>query len=95
MKQRRQEELEWDAAHPQVHVDEAVYARDILPRLQDLPLSQISAGIGLSQQYCSLIRRGLKVPHPRHLHKFEALIESLQLDRISLKADTYIRRDSD
>lgn len=66
MKQRRKEELDWDAAHPDVRVDEEIFAREILPQLQRLSLSVISEHTGLSQQYCSLIRRGLYVPHPRH-----------------------------
>jgi hypothetical protein len=70
VKQRRQEELEWDAAHPDVQVDEAAFARDILPTLQGLSLTQIAAATGLSQHYCSLIRRGLYVPHPRHWEGF-------------------------
>jgi hypothetical protein len=74
MKQRRQEELAWDAVHPDVQTDEAAFAREILPGLRDLPLSQIAAGTGLSQQYCSLIRRGLKVPHPRHWSRLGELV---------------------
>jgi hypothetical protein len=43
VKHRRHEELKWDAAHPDVQVDEAAFAREILPRLRDLSLSQLSA----------------------------------------------------
>ncbi len=62
MKQRRQEELEWDAADPDAHVDEEEFAREIAPGLQGVSLSRISAVTGLSQQYCSPIRRGAKNP---------------------------------
>jgi hypothetical protein len=42
------------------------FARDVLPRLRGAPLSALMQATGLSVRYCSLIRRGLKVPHPRH-----------------------------
>lgn len=34
--------------------------------LQGVPLSAMMRATGLSLRYCSLIRRGLAVPHPRH-----------------------------
>lgn len=73
MKQRRQEDMEWDAAHPDTVIDEAAFAREILPLLEGLSLSTISTHTGLSQQYCSLIRRGLRVPHPRHWEAFRSV----------------------
>lgn len=42
------------------------FARDVLPRLQQVPLSTIMEATELSLRYCSMIRRGLKLPHPRH-----------------------------
>jgi hypothetical protein len=66
MQQRRRDEAEWDEAHPDAIVDEAVFRSEILPGLQGLPLSTLVVATGLSQQYCSLIRRGLKVLHARH-----------------------------
>jgi CRISPR-associated endonuclease Cas1 len=66
MQQRRREEAEWEAAHPDTEVDELVFTTEILPQLQDVSLSTMMRATGLSQQYCSLIRRGLKVPHRRH-----------------------------
>lgn len=41
------------------------FARDVLPRLQGAPLSELMQATELSVRFCSLIRRGLKVPHPR------------------------------
>ena len=66
MQQRRREELKWDAAHPDAEIDEDQFTSEILPQLQGVSLSTIAGVTGLSQQYCSLIRRGFKVPHPRH-----------------------------
>lgn len=77
MDQRRREEAEWDAAHCGVEVDESVFYAEILPQLQDLSISNIAKATGLSQQYCSLIRRGLKVPHPRHWTALRRLAELL------------------
>ncbi|MDP9366395.1 MAG: CRISPR-associated endonuclease Cas1 [Chloroflexota bacterium] len=42
------------------------FTRDILPRLQRMPLIAIARATGLSLGYCSFVRRGLKVPHRRH-----------------------------
>lgn len=72
MTQRRREEAEWNAEHRDDDVDESVFRTEILPRLQGLSLSTIAAATGLSQQYCSLIRRGLKVPHIRHWEPLRA-----------------------
>lgn len=90
MKQRRKEELKWDAAYPDLHVDEAAFAREIVPHLQSLPLSVISKHTGLSQQYCSLIRRGLYIPHPRHwdaLRNLMRVVDSEADDRNKAEMD--------
>jgi hypothetical protein len=42
------------------------FKNDILPNLRGLPLSAIMNATGLSLRYCSLIRRGIKIPHRRH-----------------------------
>jgi hypothetical protein len=39
---------------------------DVLPGLKLLPIRTISEATGLSEHYCSLIRLGKRVPHPRH-----------------------------
>lgn len=74
MTQRRREEAEWNAAHVDRIADESIFRTEILPTLQGLSLSTIVAATGLSQQYCSLIRRGLKVPHTRHWPSLSALL---------------------
>ncbi len=68
MRARAKARLEWDRTHPPV--DPAIFTRDIWPGLKELPLSALVDATGLSVMYCSRIRRGLKVPHPRH---FDAL----------------------
>jgi CRISPR-associated endonuclease Cas1 len=76
MQRRKQEEQEWDALHGQETVDPAQFVREILPDLKDFSLSVLAARTGLSQQYCSEIRRGLYIPHPRH---WEALRKAVKL----------------
>ena len=44
--------------------DPEVFASEILPMIQELPLSDLARATGLSAGYLSLIRRGKKIPHP-------------------------------
>jgi CRISPR-associated endonuclease Cas1 len=46
--------------------DPAVFAAEILPGLRQRTVPDMVTATGLSQHYCSLIRLGKKVPHPRH-----------------------------
>lgn len=73
--QRKRELAAWEAEHGDVQVDEAVFRTEILPQLQAVSLGTLAKATGLSVQYCSLVRRGLKVPHPRHWPAFLHLIE--------------------
>ena len=60
---RQLDAARWNAEHGQP--DNGTFTREILPGLQDVPLSRIMEATGLSLRYCSQIRRGY-VPHPRH-----------------------------
>jgi hypothetical protein len=53
---------EWEGAPP----DPEVFRSEILPELRRKPIGDLVAATGLSEHYCSLIRLGKKVPHPRH-----------------------------
>lgn len=77
--QRMKEQKEWEAEHS-TEADPEVFEREILPRLQGASLGTIAKSTGLSEQYGSLIRRGLKVPHERH---WEALRQLTLLDERS------------
>ena len=46
--------------------DSGPFARDVLPRLRAVPLRHMAEATGLSEGYCSFVRRGQKVPHRRH-----------------------------
>lgn len=71
--QRMMEQKTWESEHGSL-ADPELFQCEILPRLQDVSLGAMSKATGLSEQYCSVIRRGLKVPHPRH---WEALRSGL------------------
>jgi CRISPR-associated endonuclease Cas1 len=58
----------WDGPLP---VPET-FTREILPLIRDVPLSQLMEATGLSLRYVSMIRRGERVPHPRHWDLFRA-----------------------
>ena len=63
--QWNREAAAWRATHED-GADPETFRREILPRLQDVPLRAMMRATGLSLRYCSFIRRGEKVPHPRH-----------------------------
>lgn len=63
--QRLKEQKTWEAEHGR-EADPQMFVREILPSLQGVSLGAMANATGLSPQYCSLIRRGLKVPHQRH-----------------------------
>lgn len=63
--QRMREQKIWESEHG-FQAEPEVFKREILPTLQQVSLGAIAKSTGLSEQYCSLIRRGLKVPHERH-----------------------------
>lgn len=46
--------------------DPEIFRREILPGLQHARIAELAVATGLSEHYCSLIRLGKKVPHPRH-----------------------------
>src|SRR5512133_104865 len=56
---------DWERQFGKV-VDLTVFESDVLPLICEVPLSRMVKATGLSLRYCSQIRRGEKVPHPRH-----------------------------
>jgi hypothetical protein len=77
---RKREAREWDERHGKL-VDLSAFRRDILPLIQDVPLSQLQRATGLSLRYVSLIRRGERTPHPRHWQAFVEASALRDLDR--------------
>lgn len=72
---RNREAAEWDRHHTE-RPDAEEFKRNVLPRLQGVPLQRIMKATGLSLRYCSLIRRGLYMPHPRHWEVLKSLVLS-------------------
>ncbi len=68
-----QEQAAWETEHGS-EVDPEVFQRDILPKLQGVSLGTMARATGLSEQYCSLIRRGFYIPHARHWTALRELI---------------------
>jgi hypothetical protein len=53
--------------------DPSEFTATIWPKLWEIGLRQLSEETGLSIDYCSKIKRGLVVPHPRHWPAFSAI----------------------
>jgi hypothetical protein len=70
--QNAQANAEWTRLYGHFETD-LDFTRDILPGLRALPLNRIMEATGLSLRYVSLIRRDLKVPHPRHWSRLTTL----------------------
>jgi hypothetical protein len=63
--ERKREARVWDERYGKL-TDLSAFQREILPRMQNVPLSRFQRATGLSLRYVSLIRRGENTPHPRH-----------------------------
>jgi hypothetical protein len=59
------ENAAWEAASGE-NADPAEFRERVLPAIQVVSLSAIMEATGLSLRSCSLIRRGMQTPHPRH-----------------------------
>jgi CRISPR-associated endonuclease Cas1 len=69
---RKREIAEWEARYGQL-VELTAFKREILPLIQEVPLSRLARATGLSLRYVSQIRRGERVPHPKHWSSFRNL----------------------
>ncbi len=49
---------------------------EIRPKLNVVSLLETMQATGLSRTYCGMIRRGVRVPHPRHWEALRELVES-------------------
>jgi hypothetical protein len=63
--QAKMEMAQWERKN-QIDADPDYFKQSVLPRLQGVPLLTIMRATGLSLDYCSKVRRGLRVPHQRH-----------------------------
>lgn len=56
----------WNPSDLPKWLDEDFYRREIVPRLSTLTVKRICLAIDVSHPYATLIKRGEKIPHPRH-----------------------------
>ena len=68
----------WERDNDDAH-DGIDFTRDVLPGLQQVPLRVMADATGLSEGYCSFVRRGRKVPHRRHWAALGRLSDELVL----------------
>jgi hypothetical protein len=66
---RKAELAKWEQEYGKL-VNLSAFEREILPQIQNVPLSRLVKATGLSLRYVSQIRRGERVPHPRHWDAF-------------------------
>jgi CRISPR-associated endonuclease Cas1 len=62
---------EWDAGQERPPDEE--FTQTILPGLANVTVRAMAEATGLSPGYCSFIRRGLRIPHPRHWNALRKL----------------------
>ena len=65
---------EWERIHTE-EPDPATFERDIRPKLKTVSLLETMRATGLSRTYCGMIRRGVRVPHPRHWEALRELVD--------------------
>jgi CRISPR-associated endonuclease Cas1 len=56
--------------------DSTVFEKEIRPKLKMVSLLETMRATGLSRTYCGMIRRGVRIPHPRHWEPLRELVES-------------------
>jgi len=57
--------LAWERKQLQVS-DPGTFVSEIGPKLSEMSLAAMMRATGLSRPYCSMIKRGVRIPHPRH-----------------------------
>jgi CRISPR-associated protein Cas1 len=57
---------QWNPADLPSWLDDDYYRQNVLPRLSSLSAKKIQVAMDVSHPYATLVKRGLKIPHPRH-----------------------------
>lgn len=70
-RQRQLEARTWDQTNDRP--DPSVFTATILPGLESVTAGDLARATGLSRPYCSMIKRGTCVPHPKHWDTFREL----------------------
>ena len=56
----------WNPSELPKWLDEEYYRREILPKLAHFTIKKIRTAIDVTHPYAALIRKGMRIPHPRH-----------------------------
>jgi len=72
-RQRQHDAQEWDRENERP--DPAIFTSEILPALRGVTAGEMARATGLSRPYCSMIKRGAYVPHPKHWDAFAELAQ--------------------
>jgi len=78
---RQREAQEWERTHAG-SANPAEFTRIILPKLRHVTLREMMQATGFSSGYCSMIRKGKHIPHPRH---WKALLTLLRRKEVPMK----------
>jgi len=70
---RKAEIRNWEQQYGKL-TDLSAFEREILPLIQNVPLSRLAKTTGLSLRYVSQISRGERTPHPRHWSKLRNVV---------------------
>lgn len=73
-RRHRSAKASWKESDLPAWLDEKFYCREIQPRLTQVSLSVLAAKLGISIPYAVDIRRGRRVPHPRHWEALSQLV---------------------
>ena len=66
---------EWERSQAET-LDRAIFEIEISPKLKTVSLLETMRATGLSRTYCGMIRRGVRVPHPRHWEALRELVSA-------------------
>jgi hypothetical protein len=64
----------WKPSDLPAWLNEDFYSREIQPRLKGVTLSALASALGISIPYAVDVRKGRRVPHPRHWKTLAELV---------------------
>ena len=66
---------DWERSQTE-EMNPAIFEREIRPKLGNFSLLETMQATGLSRTYCGMIRRGVRIPHPRHWEALRDLVSA-------------------
>jgi hypothetical protein len=64
----------WNPSELPQWLDQDFYRAEIMPKLIDITAKKIKTAIDVSHPYAILIRKGIRIPHPRHWEQLALLV---------------------